>query len=94
MIEQGFATALLQTVIDAALMQQTLMKDARRGLHSLVEDSLPAGSLLELNEHSPAQVLNLFPSTRPSHVTWHHIYSLGPLRKPVIPPPVRTGRTT
>lgn len=55
-----FATTTLQTVIDAAFPQQTLMKDARRGLHSLVEDILPAGRLLELNEHSPAQVLNLW----------------------------------
>jgi hypothetical protein len=42
------------------------MKDSRRGLHSLVEDILPAGRLLEFIEHSPAQVLNLFPSTQPS----------------------------
>lgn len=40
------------------------MKDARRGLHSLVEDTLPEGRLLEFIEHSPAQVLNLFPSTQ------------------------------
>jgi len=41
-----FETATLQTAIDAASLPQTLMKDARRGLHSLVEDILPAGSLL------------------------------------------------
>jgi len=41
-----FTTATLQTVIDAASLPQTLMKDARRGLHSLVEDILPAGRLL------------------------------------------------
>jgi hypothetical protein len=50
----------------------TLMKDARRGLHSLVEDILPAGRLLEFIEHSPAQVLNLCPPTQPSHDTWRN----------------------
>lgn len=45
---------------------RTLMKDARRGLHSLVEaqDGLrnPVG-LLELIEHSPAQVQTFHSST-------------------------------
>ena len=50
-------TAMLQTVIALALLcQQTLMKDARRGLHSLAGVRLPVGSI-ELTEHSPAQVL-------------------------------------
>lgn len=62
-------------------MQQTLMKDARRGLHSLVEDIPPEGSLLEVIEHSPAQVLNLYPSTQPSHDTWRNMTSLGAWRK-------------
>ncbi|PKO83739.1 MAG: hypothetical protein CVU17_06555 [Betaproteobacteria bacterium HGW-Betaproteobacteria-11] len=57
-------------------MQQTLMKDARRGLHSLVEDTLPIGSLLELNEHSPAQVLNLYSSTQPSSETLRNMPGL------------------
>lgn len=48
---------MLQTVIALALLcQQTLMKDARRGLHSLAGVRLPVGSI-ELAEHSPAQVL-------------------------------------
>ena len=59
-------------------MQQTLMKDARRGLHSLVEDILPEGSPPEFTEHSPAQVLNLYPSTQPSSDTWRNMTSRGP----------------
>ena len=39
--------------MQTSIRLRTLMKDARGGLHSLVEDAL---RLLEFNEHSPAQV--------------------------------------
>jgi hypothetical protein len=47
-------------------LQQTLMKDARQGLHSLVETQVCLRNpvdLLELNEHSPAQVQTFHSST-------------------------------
>ena len=59
-------TAKLQTVIGASSILRTLMKDARQGLHSLVETQnwLPNPvDLLELNEHSPAQVQSFHSST-------------------------------
>jgi hypothetical protein len=56
---------MLQTVIVLArVCQQTLMKDARRGLHSLAGVRLPVGSM-ELTEHSPAQVLTCAPLRGP-----------------------------
>jgi hypothetical protein len=51
-------------------LQRTLMKDARRRLHSLVETQnwLPNPvDLLELNEHSPAQVQTFHSSTTSNH---------------------------
>ena len=51
-------------------LQRTLMKDARRGLHSLVEAQHHLRNpvdLLELNEHSPAQVQTFHSSTTSHH---------------------------
>ena len=45
---QGMWTAKLQTVIGASLILRTLMKDARRGLHSLVETQSCLGSVAHL----------------------------------------------
>ena len=62
------------------------MKDARRGLPSLAEDTLPAGSLPEFNEHSPVQVLNLISSTQPSHDTWRNTIRLRTRRQRALRP--------
>jgi hypothetical protein len=63
--------AKLQTVIRGCfLSQRTLMKDARRGLYSLVEAQARSHKpvdLLELNEHSPAQVQTFHSSTTSHH---------------------------
>jgi hypothetical protein len=69
-------------------MQQTLMKDVRRGLHSLVESLAclhKPVDLLDMSKHSPAQVQTFYSSTIKSSyvdINVHTVELVATLKRP------------